>query len=162
MIELTVRSVPRRIGRSVQTDERRAERRCKVQRTGVGADDELCVLQHERQLAEMKELFEAERIRQEIDLARQIQQKLFPPAHLPLGALEISGASYPAEATGGDYFDYIPLRDGSLGIVIGDVSGHGFGPALVMAQTRAYLLAVIVPTHPVPSSMMGKHPPCVE
>jgi serine phosphatase RsbU (regulator of sigma subunit) len=102
--------------------------------------------EHERQLTEMKERFEAARMRQEIDLARRIQQKLFPPAHLPLGSLEISGASYPAEATGGDYFDYIPLRDGSLGIVIGDVSGHGFGPALVMAQTRAYLRAFLM-TH---------------
>jgi serine phosphatase RsbU (regulator of sigma subunit) len=54
---------------------------------------------------------------------------------------DIGGASYPAEATGGDYFDYFPLPDDRLGIVIGDVSGHGFGPALLMAETRAYLRA---------------------
>src|SRR5262249_17791409 len=43
-------------------------------------------------------------------------------------------------------FDYVPMRDGSLGIVIGDVSGHGYGPALLMAQTRAYLRAFLL-TH---------------
>src|SRR6266850_2320581 len=57
---------------------------------------------------------------------------------------EISGASYPAEATGGDYFDYVPLRDGTLGVVIGDVTGHGFGPALLMAELRAYLRAFLL------------------
>ena len=102
--------------------------------------------EHERQIAEMKERLESERLRQEIDLARQIQQKLFPVAHLPLADFDISGASYPTEATGGDYFDYIPLRDGSLGIAVGDVSGHGFGPALLMAETRAYLRAFVT-TH---------------
>jgi serine phosphatase RsbU (regulator of sigma subunit) len=97
--------------------------------------------EHERQLAEAKERFEHERLREEIRLARQIQQRLFPAPGLPLDGYDIGGASYPAEATGGDYFDYFPLRDNRLGIVIGDVSGHGFGPALLMAETRAYLRA---------------------
>jgi serine phosphatase RsbU (regulator of sigma subunit) len=102
--------------------------------------------EHERQLAEMKARFDAERVRQEIRIAREVQQKLFPAAHLPLAGFDISGACYPAEATGGDYFDYIPLRDGSLGIVVGDVCGHGHGPALLMAETRAYLRAFLT-TH---------------
>src|SRR5262249_30370159 len=50
--------------------------------------------------------------------------------------------SFPAEATGGDYFDYVPMIDHSVGIVIGDVSGHGFGPALLMAAIRSYLHAL--------------------
>jgi phosphoserine phosphatase RsbU/P len=102
--------------------------------------------EHERQLAEVEERLEAERLRAEMRIARQIQQKLFPVAPLPLPGFDISGASHPAEATGGDYFDYVPMRDGSLGIVIGDVSGHGYGPALLMAQTRAYLRAFLL-TH---------------
>jgi phosphoserine phosphatase RsbU/P len=105
---------------------------------------ELERMEHARQLAEAKERFEAERLREEIRLARQIQQKLFPVAPLPSAGLDISGASYPAEATGGDYFDYIPMRDGGLGVVIGDVSGHGFGPALLMAELRAYLRAFLL------------------
>jgi phosphoserine phosphatase RsbU/P len=102
--------------------------------------------EHERQLAEVKERMEAERLREEMRIARQIQQKLFPVASLPLPEFDVGGASNPAEATGGDYFDYIPLRDGGLGIVIGDVSGHGYGPALLMAQARAYLRAFLL-TH---------------
>jgi serine phosphatase RsbU (regulator of sigma subunit) len=102
--------------------------------------------EHERQLAEAKQRWEADRQREEMRIARQIQQKLFPAAPLPLPGFDISGASYPAEATGGDYFDYIPLQDGSLGVVIGDVSGHGFGPALLMAELRAYLRAFVM-TH---------------
>jgi serine phosphatase RsbU (regulator of sigma subunit) len=47
-----------------------------------------------------------------------------------------------ADKTGGDYFDYIPLADLTTGVAIGDVSGHAFDAALVMAQTRAYLRSV--------------------
>lgn len=83
--------------------------------------------------------------------ARKIQQKLFPAKapQLPLVRLgertvayDLSGASFPAEAMGGDYFDYIPMMHGGLGLVIGDVSGHGYGPALLMVETRAYLRAL--------------------
>jgi sigma-B regulation protein RsbU (phosphoserine phosphatase) len=86
----------------------------------------------------------------EFDVARRIQQRLFPSgapkiAGIEIGVgrfgMDISGASYPAEAIGGDYYDFIPLLDGSLGIAIGDVSGHGVGPALLMAEARALLRA---------------------
>jgi serine phosphatase RsbU (regulator of sigma subunit) len=102
--------------------------------------------EHARQLAAAKERWEAERLAEEIRIARQIQQRLFPIAPLPLDGFDIGGASFPAEATGGDFFDYIPMLDGALGVVIGDVSGHGFGPALLMAETRAYLRALAL-TH---------------
>jgi serine phosphatase RsbU (regulator of sigma subunit) len=75
-------------------------------------------------------------------MARQIQQNLFPAAAPALPGFDIAGVSHCAEATGGDYFDYIPMLDECLGIVIADVSGHGFGPALLMASTRAYLRAL--------------------
>jgi serine phosphatase RsbU (regulator of sigma subunit) len=100
--------------------------------------------EHERELAEAKARFEAERLKQELRLAREIQQKLFPAAPLPAPGLDIAGGSFPAEATGGDYFDYIPMQDGTLAVVIGDVCGHGFGPALVMAELRAYLRALLL------------------
>lgn len=102
--------------------------------------------EHERELTDARERAEADRLKEEMRIARQIQQKLFPVAPLPLAGFDISGASHPAEATGGDYFDYVPMRDGGLGVVIGDVSGHGYGPALLMAQTRAYLRAFLL-TH---------------
>jgi sigma-B regulation protein RsbU (phosphoserine phosphatase) len=86
----------------------------------------------------------------EFRVARRIQQGLFPRVIPSLPGLDIavatfgfdiSGASYPAEAIGGDYYDFVPLRDGSLGVAIGDVSGHGVGPALLMAEVRAFLRA---------------------
>ncbi len=72
-------------------------------------------------------------------VAREIQQRLFPKSSPEIPAFDIAGVSYPAEATGGDYYDYLPMIDGSLGIVVGDVTGHGIGPAMLMAETRAYL-----------------------
>jgi phosphoserine phosphatase RsbU/P len=77
-----------------------------------------------------------------LHMARQIQQKLFPAAAPALPGYDIGGGSFCAEATGGDYFDYLPMVDKGVGIVIADVSGHGFGPALLMASTRAYLRAL--------------------
>jgi serine phosphatase RsbU (regulator of sigma subunit) len=79
---------------------------------------------------------------EQLRAARAIQQRLFPAAAPALPGLEVAGMSFPAEATGGDYYDYIPMLDGQLGVVISDVAGHGFGPALMMASTRAYLRAL--------------------
>ena len=53
--------------------------------------------------------------------------------------LDFGGCSHPAEATGGDFFDFFTLSDGSVGLVIGDASGHGFGPALLAAVTAIRL-----------------------
>jgi len=72
-------------------------------------------------------------------LARTVQQKLYPSCAPQLEHFDIAGAAFPADATGGDYFDYIPMKDDYLGIAIGDVSGHGIATALLMVQTRAYL-----------------------
>jgi PAS domain S-box-containing protein len=82
----------------------------------------------------------------EFAIARDIQQGLLPRAAPALPGFAIAGASYPAQETGGDYFDYCPMADGSLGVVIGDASGHGIGAALLMAATRAYLHALTL-TH---------------
>jgi serine phosphatase RsbU (regulator of sigma subunit) len=105
--------------------------------------------EYERELAEAEKRLEAEKLQREIELAREIQQGLFPSQTTPLPGFDIGGASYPADATGGDYYDYFPLIDDSLGIVIGDVSGHGIGPALIMAATRAYLHALAMTYHDV-------------
>ena len=100
--------------------------------------------EHQRLLAEAKARFEAERLHEEMRIAREIQQKLFPIAPVCLRGLDIAGASLPAAATGGDYFDYIPTQDDGLALVVGDVCGHGFGPALMMAELRAYLRAFLL------------------
>jgi len=71
--------------------------------------------------------------------AQRIQQHLLPAQPPLLPGFDVAGASYPAEFTGGDTFDYLAMRDGSVGFAIGDVSGHGLGPALLMASTHAHL-----------------------
>jgi len=74
-------------------------------------------------------------------LARQVQQRLFPTSPPNVQGLDAWGVSIPAHATGGDYFDFLALPGESLGLVIGDVSGHGFDSAILMAQTRALVRA---------------------
>jgi PAS domain S-box-containing protein len=75
-------------------------------------------------------------------LARAVQQRLFPAAPPPGCGFELGGAVYTADKTGGDYFDYIPLSDATMAVVVGDVSGHAFDSALIMAETRAYLRSI--------------------
>jgi phosphoserine phosphatase RsbU/P len=77
--------------------------------------------------------------REELSAAREIQQRLFPRSAPQIPGFDIAGVSHPAEAAGGDYFDFLPMADGALALVVADVSGHGVGPALLMAETRAYL-----------------------
>ena len=76
---------------------------------------------------------------EEFRAAQEIQQRLFPTEAPDLDGFDVAGALYPARATAGDYFDYIPMLDGCLGVVVGDVSGHGMGPAMIMSETRACL-----------------------
>lgn len=75
----------------------------------------------------------------ELRVASQIQENLFPDGPPSIESFEVAGASKPAEWASGDYFDYIPMHDGSTAVVVADVSGHGIGPALLMSETRAFL-----------------------
>lgn len=75
----------------------------------------------------------------EINFARLVQEALLPAEHPRLEGFEIFGSSYPAKQTCGDWFDYLMFPDGSLGLVAGDVSGKGFGPAILSATMAAYL-----------------------
>lgn len=79
---------------------------------------------------------------EQFKLAREIQQRLFPKSSPRVPGFDIAGASYPADSTGGDYFDYLPMLNDHIGVMVGDVTGHGIGPALLMAETRAYLRIV--------------------
>jgi sigma-B regulation protein RsbU (phosphoserine phosphatase) len=90
-----------------------------------------------KDITELKEKHEQDaRLR----VAREIQQRLLKPDILVPG-FDIAGATFPAVETSGDYFDFVPLSDGCIGIVVADALGHGIGAALIMAQTRAYLRA---------------------
>lgn len=74
----------------------------------------------------------------EMRLAGLVQRRLYPTSG-PFPGLDIAGVTHPANATGGDYYDYLDMPGGRLGIVVADVSGHGLGAALMMVATRAAL-----------------------
>ena len=76
----------------------------------------------------------------ELDIARQIQLSLLPKLPLKLPYAQVYGVCVPASHVGGDYFDYFPVRE-DLDVVIADVSGHGMGSALIMAEARSTLKA---------------------
>jgi len=77
------------------------------------------------------------RNRQELAIARRIQKRTFPNVMPNLAGFDIAGASRPATATGGDYFDFVPQPGHELLFALGDVCGHGLGPALVAAGAHA-------------------------
>ncbi len=77
----------------------------------------------------------------QMKLARSVQQSFYKVAPPQIRGFDIAGASFPADATGGDYFDFVPLPRGRIGISVGDVCGHGISSALLMVELRASLRA---------------------
>src|SRR6185437_9133225 len=94
-------------------------------------------LVHQQQI----EARERERIEQELRVARHIQQTLLPKELPSLPGWEVSAYYQPARAVGGDFYDFLPLADGKLGLVVGDVTDKGVPAALLMATTRSILRA---------------------
>lgn len=80
------------------------------------------------------------RITQEFDVARGVQSQLLPSRAPESPGLDVAGLCVPANEVGGDYFDYFHLKDGKLGIAIGDVSGKGVGAAIYMTLTKSYMV----------------------
>ncbi|MBI3879951.1 MAG: SpoIIE family protein phosphatase [Verrucomicrobia bacterium] len=82
--------------------------------------------------------------REQFEVAREIQRRLFPKEAPQLPGFDFAGVSLPADEAGGDYFDFLPMPSGKLAVVVGDVAGHGVGPALLMAEARAYLHLLVL------------------
>lgn len=80
-----------------------------------------------------------ERLNREIEIAREVQERLFPQTLPLIAGLDYCGLCRPAQAVGGDYYDFLALPEGKLGIAIGDVSGKGIAAALLMASLQASL-----------------------
>ncbi|QBQ54157.1 PAS domain S-box protein [Nitrosococcus wardiae] len=81
--------------------------------------------------------------RNELRIARQIQESLLPTEPLILPEVQVVGYCLPASQVGGDYFDYYHRADHRVDVTIADVSGHSVGPALFMVETRSALKAQI-------------------
>jgi len=85
------------------------------------------------------EVAQRERLNREVEIAREVQERLFPQKLPPIQGLDYAGHCRPALGVGGDYYDFLALPQGNLGIAIGDVSGKGIAAALMMASLQASL-----------------------
>lgn len=106
-------------------------------------------LVHEQQT----EAKERERIQQELQVAALIQQTLLPKELPSIDGWHVEAFYRPAQAVGGDFYDFVELQDGRLGVVIGDVTDKGVPAALVMATCRSMLRAAAL-NHDSPSAVL--------
>jgi sigma-B regulation protein RsbU (phosphoserine phosphatase) len=90
-------------------------------------------------LKDITERLRNEQLQVEMEVARQVQQRLYPKSAPRVPGFDIAGAAFPAATMCGDLFDFLPMPGDCLGLVVADVCGHGLGPSLLMAQARAYL-----------------------
>ena len=98
---------------------------------------------------------ERERLEQELEVARRIQQASLPKEMPQLEEWQITPYYKPAREVGGDFYDFLDLADGRLGVVVGDATGKGVPAALMMASTRSTLRAV-AHSHPPGYSQRGR------
>ncbi|MGH9600848.1 MAG: PP2C family protein-serine/threonine phosphatase [Terriglobales bacterium] len=89
----------------------------------------------------IKEQKEKERLQNELAIAQEVQSQLFPREFAQLPSLEVHGVCRPARIVSGDYFDFLKLGPGRLGIALGDISGKGISAALLMATVHSAVRA---------------------
>jgi serine phosphatase RsbU (regulator of sigma subunit) len=97
---------------------------------------------------------EKARLEQSLELARAIQSGLMPPVPKNLAGVQVHGWFRPAERTSGDFFDFVRTPAEALALVIGDVTGHGAGPALIAASAQASLRSYLK-VLPSPAAALG-------
>jgi len=123
-------------------------------------DEELIVAfaAHASVALDRARLVEQARQQQEVEaalhVARDIQRGFMPGRLANIPGYDLATWWYPQQAVGGDYCDVMPLRCGGTGLVIADVSGHGIGPSLIMASTRAALRALVL-EHAAPETLLN-------
>jgi sigma-B regulation protein RsbU (phosphoserine phosphatase) len=111
-----------------------------VARTEMRMGDQLWRVAFVRDITDrLRAEAEIRRTREDLAAAREIQLRLFPQFPPVVEGYEFAGRSAAAEAAGGDYYDFLALPGGAVGLVMADVSGHGVSSALLMAEARAYL-----------------------
>ncbi len=97
-------------------------------------------LENIRLAEKMAERMEADRrVAREMEIAREVQARLFPQKLPTMKTLEYTGGCIPARAVGGDYYDFLELREGHLALVLADIAGKGVSGALLMANLQANL-----------------------
>jgi len=86
-----------------------------------------------------EQIIASERLDREISVARDVQMGTLPKDMPEIEGYEFGGAFQPTDQTGGDLYDFVPLGDNRLFLLMGDATGHGIGPALSATQVRAML-----------------------
>jgi serine phosphatase RsbU (regulator of sigma subunit)/predicted enzyme related to lactoylglutathione lyase len=104
----------------------------------IGSDEMSREIERQRRENAEKQEFER-RTSQELEIAKQVQARLFPQTFPVLRTLEYAGVCIQARHVGGDYYDFFALGEQRLGLFIGDISGKGIAAALLMANLQANL-----------------------
>jgi sigma-B regulation protein RsbU (phosphoserine phosphatase) len=124
------------------------------------ADEKLLLLTVAGQLALVVEnsrllerMVEEERLRRELLMAAEVQQRLFPESPPRSDAIELAGYCQPARKVGGDYYDFFDFGGGQTGLVVADVAGKGISAALLMSTLQASLRARVADGHPDAASL---------
>ncbi len=90
-----------------------------------------------------REAVEKQRLEEELKIAQKIQERLLPRTLPTVEGAEIAGFNLPSKAVGGDYYDVVPLADGTVAIAIADVTGKGVPASLLMANMQASLRTLV-------------------
>ena len=115
------------------------------QRIVVRSDDQLGSLaasfnqmtEHIQRL--VKESVQKERLERELEIAKDVQERLFPDSAPQMDRMDIAGICLPARIVSGDYYDFLTLGSHELGLAVGDICGKGISAALLMANLQATL-----------------------
>lgn len=91
----------------------------------------------------VRRIVERERVKAEIDAANRIQAALLPAGEPDIAGVSVASHYRSATEIGGDYFDFLPLADGKMGLAFGDVAGHGLTSGIVMAMAKSALLVQV-------------------
>ena len=91
----------------------------------------------------LEDLTEQERLQRELEIARRVQQSLLPQQNPRVNGLDIDGVCIPATEVGGDYYDFFPIDDHTLGIAIADVTGKGTSASFYMAVVKGMMLSLV-------------------
>jgi len=130
-------------------------------RIRITRSDQLAALEHsfnsmtenlERLIVERQE---KQRIESELNIAKEVQDLLFPEDLTAPNAIEIHGVCRPARSVSGDYYDFLPIGPQTFGLAVGDISGKGISAALMMATVHAFVRAYTLVEH-VPALAAAK------
>ena len=87
----------------------------------------------------VKERVQKERLERELEIAKEVQERLFPENAPKMDRLDLAGVCLPARIVSGDYYDFLPLGTDELGLALGDICGKGISAALLMTNLQATL-----------------------